>query len=129
MLFVFGIASCSAVDNRLISPGLIEPSVNDVDYGLVANKPVKLGGFMRGTKHAGYHIEYFSSLVGPQGQSVSYRRLGRCCAFRDISLPFGAGFLDKYELTYKGINKPVVIYVNLYKYEQPKAPKGFRLNK
>lgn len=82
---------------------------------------------MRGTKHAGSHRKYFASLVGPKGQLVKSRRLGRCCAFRDLSLPFGTGFLDKYELSYKGIIKPVVIYVNLYKYEQPQAPAGFKL--
>lgn len=37
--------------------------------------PVELGGFMRGTKYEGAHFEYFSSLLGPQGQKVKVEQL------------------------------------------------------
>jgi len=127
LIFVFVLASCGTVRKNHTSSILVESAVTDRDYGFVANKPIKLGGFMRGTKHSGYHREFFSKLVGPNGQRVKSRRLGRCCAFLDKSLPFGAGFLDKYELSYKGNSRPVVIYVDLYKYDQPRAPQGFRL--
>jgi len=127
LIFVSILVSCSTVQNKTSSSISIVSAVTDHDYGLVANKPIKLGGFMRGTKYAGYHREFFSKLVGPKEQRVKSRRLGRCCAFTDKSLPFGAGFLDKYELSYNGIVKPVVIYVDLYKYDQPRAPLGFTL--
>lgn len=37
------------------------------------------------------------------------------------------GFLDRYQLTYEGQKKPVIIYVNLYKFNKPLAPMGFAL--
>lgn len=81
---------------------------------------------MLGTEYEGFHYKYFQSLVGPKGQQVNAKRLGSCCGFVDSSQPFGgSGLLDKYELTFEGQKMPVVIYVNLYKHEAPKAPSGF----
>ena len=35
------------------------------------------------------------------------------------------GLLDRYEVTYPGLEKPVVLYLNYYDYERPKIPVGF----
>lgn len=86
-----------------------------------------LGGFLIGTKYQGAHNEYFAGLMGPNGEHVTVKRLGSCCSFVDLTLPLGGGLLDMYKFTYKGIKKPVVIYVNFYKFEQPLAPAGFNL--
>jgi hypothetical protein len=40
-------------------------------------------------------------------------------------MSFGGALLDRFELSYEGIEKPVIIFVDLYEYNQPKAPKGF----
>ncbi|MCG7560310.1 MULTISPECIES: hypothetical protein [Pseudoalteromonas] len=102
-------------------------TANDPEYGYTTHKPVKLGGFLRGSKYEGSHIEYFQSLTGPNGEPVQVKRLGSCCPFEDQSMPFGGGMLDKYQLSYPGQKKPVIIYVNLYQFEAPKAPQGFTL--
>lgn len=39
----------------------------------------------------------------------------------------GRGLLDVYEVTYDGLPEPVELYLNLYDYEQPRAPVGFTL--
>lgn len=102
-------------------------TATDADYGYSASKPVELGGFLTGSKYSGAHAEYFENLVGPHGEPVSVERLGSCCAFEDESLPFGGGLLDMYQLSYEGQDKPVVIYVNLYRFARPLAPVGFAL--
>lgn len=101
---------------------------SDSEYGYSPTKPIELGGFLRGTKYEGAHIEYFQSLFGPNGEQLEIKRLGSCCPFEDSSMPFGGGLLDKYELSYEGLSEPVVIHVNLYKFNKPMAPKGFTLN-
>jgi len=39
------------------------------------------------------------------------------------------GLLDKYEVKYRGIEKPVLLFLNMYDYEQPVAPMGFTVAK
>lgn len=127
LLLSLTLAACAvAPDNNQIVATEAFTST-DKAYGFSADKPVNLGGFLRGTQYEGAHIEYFDNLRGPAGQLVQAIRLGSCCPFEDSSLPFGGGLLDMYELRYDGLAKPVVIYVNLYKFEQPLAPSGFSL--
>jgi hypothetical protein len=125
-LVLVGCGSTSSQKQTSTAADLTHTS-SDPNYGYSEDQPVLLGGFLRGTKYAGAHIEYFESLLGPNGEEVSVRRLGSCCGFEDSSLPLGGGMLDQYELSYSGQEKPVVIFVNLYRFEQPKAPMGFAL--
>jgi hypothetical protein len=118
---------CNTTPNKPLSTESFQLTSQDSDYGYTSQKPIELGGFLQGTKSAGAHIEYFEGLLGPNGEEVSIQRLGRCCAFEDKTMPFGGGLLDRYQLTYKGQKKPAVIYVNLYKFNKPLAPKGFAL--
>jgi hypothetical protein len=127
VLVIFLTYGCSSTANNSQFTADLSTSSTDPQYGYIESKPVELGGFMRGTKYEGAHFEYFRSLLGPQGQKVKVERLGSCCEFEDASLPLGGGLLDRYELTYEGQKKPAVIYVNLYRFEQPKAPQGFTL--
>ncbi|WP_440906602.1 hypothetical protein ACMZOO_17920 (plasmid) [Catenovulum sp. SX2] len=127
LAFIGFLASCSSTSTQPVATGLSEMTSSDPEYGYSENKPIELGGFLRGTKYEGAHIEYFQSLLGPNGEAVQVKRLGSCCPFEDPSMPFGGGLLDQYELSYKGLPKPVVIYVNLYKFNKPIAPKGFTL--
>ncbi len=68
---------------------------------------------------------YLKALRGPDGEFVQYRRLSSCCGFKSKSAAFGEGLLDKYEVYYQGLKDPIVLYVNGYDYENPKAPFGF----
>jgi len=129
ILSILIIAGCSSTSAPKSTPISVDSTYTSSDpkYGFSEEKPIMLGGFLRGTKYEGAHYQYFNSLVGPNGQSVNVRRLGSCCGFEDASLPLGGGMLDMYELSYTGQKEPVVVYVNLYKFEMPKAPIGFKL--
>ncbi|GEK10963.1 hypothetical protein [Pseudoalteromonas peptidolytica] len=123
-LLIFG---CNTTPKESISTDSFHLTSNDPEYGYTEKKPIELGSFLRGTKSASAHIEYFDGLIGPNGEKVKVTRLGSCCAFEDKSMPFGGGLLDRYQLTYEGQEKPAIIYVNLYKFNKPLAPKGFSL--
>lgn len=118
---------CTTTVKTPLSADSFSMTSKDPAYGFSAQKPIELGGFLHGSKYEGAHMEYFQNLLGPNGEQVQARRLGSCCAFEDSSIPFGGGLLDKYELTYDGITKPLIIYVNLYKFVKPMAPQGFAL--
>ena len=95
----------------------------DATYGFTEKNPVRVG-----QKGGGPTAEkaYLNALRGPHGEVVVYKRLGSCCFFET---PNGVidnkAMLDKFELTYVGLEKPVVLYIDFYDYEQPLIPVGF----
>jgi hypothetical protein len=64
---------------------------------------------------------YLDALRGPMGEVIQYKRTG--------SLPLdkeGRTILDTYEVTYPGLEKPVIFYLDAYHFDDAlKAPKGF----
>jgi hypothetical protein len=98
----------------------------DATYGTTPEHPIKVGGgFNDGANH---EEAYLNALRGPQGQPVTWKRLGTCCPFKTPNGIVGArGLLDRVELTYKGLDEPGIIYLNLYDREKPQAPRGFTL--
>lgn len=132
LVLMLCLMACSSADEPLADkdiprykPIIFGDIATDPEYGYKPNKAIELGSFVRGDNYKGIHYLYFDSLTGPNGEKVSVRRLGTCCPFDDPSMSFGGALLDRFELSYEGIEKPVIIYVDLYKYNQPMAPKGF----
>jgi hypothetical protein len=68
--------------------------------------------------------KFIHALTGPNGEKVYAQRLGSCCMFPTKSGVFGKGLLDIWEITYDGLQKPIIIYLNGYEYDDPKCPKG-----
>lgn len=64
---------------------------------------------------------YLDALRGPGGEPLQFKRTG--------SMPLGPNdrtILDAYEVTYAGLDKPIVLYLDAYHYDDGlKAPKGF----
>ena len=67
---------------------------------------------------------YLNSLRGPKGEVIEYERRGSCCPFETGHSELGAGMLDVYELTYAGLAKPIVLYINMYDPGEPLIPQG-----
>jgi hypothetical protein len=95
-------------------------------YGYSRDNPVKVGGGVEQGRDN--QLRYLESLRGPGGEPVEHFRLGSCCPFRTENAPGGSGRLDAYEVRYPGLAKPVVLYLNLYDHEAPRAPEGFVLS-
>ncbi len=72
---------------------------------------------------------YLNALRGPNGEKVQFRRIGSCCEFESNSAAFGTGLLDQYEVYYKGLKEPLILYINSYEFEEPMAPIGFTFAK
>src|SRR5690349_16902165 len=76
----------------------------DERYAFEKSSPVQVGGgAMYGPAR---ERRYLDALRGPEGQAVRYQRIG------SMQAPDGETFLDRYELTYEGVAKPIVLYVD-----------------
>lgn len=100
----------------------------DETYGYTQDNPIMVGSdWDNAVKN---ERRFLNALLGPNGEAVTYARLGSCCHF---STPNGvinnAGLLDQYEMKIEGAAKPVVLYVNMYDNGILRAPKGFTYRK
>ena len=98
---------------------VLESISSDAHYGFDQAHPIKTG--------RGFEAEwqYLNALRGPRGEVVHYQRLGYCCAFDTDAAESGKGFLDQYALTYEGLAKPFILYLNMFEDGQRQAPAGF----
>lgn len=93
---------------------------SDETYGYSEGNPIKVGGLSPARERA-----YLDLLRGPNGEAIRYERRGSCCGFETPNGLLGGGMLDIYSVWIGDDPKPVALYINMYDYEQPKAPKGF----
>lgn len=101
-------------------------SIDDT-YGFSQSNPIHVGGgFNEGATN---QRRFLNALLGPDNELVTYHRLGSCCGFRSKNGMNGFGLLDRYEVSYPGLSKPIILYLNLYDYGILRAPKGFTFKK
>ncbi|MGC4129496.1 MAG: 2-dehydro-3-deoxyphosphooctonate aldolase [Bergeyella sp.] len=96
-------------------------SVFDDTYGYSEKNPINVG------EHSPRNsVNYLRSLRGPDGEEVSFDRVGSCCHFKTKNALFGdMGLLDKYWVTYEGKKDTVYLYLNIYDKSELGTPKGF----
>lgn len=101
-------------ERSLISKCAVE---TDAEWGYTKAKPIKVGGSP--LYGAARQRAFLQALVGPGGQPISFKRRGS----HDSGDP--RVILDLYEVTYAGLEKPIELYLDFYRWEIPRAPKGF----
>ena len=98
----------------------------DESYGYTQKNPIKVGNYAEGPAN---ERRFLDALAGPNGEKISYYRIGSCCTFKTKNSPFGGGLLDMYNVTYEGATKEIVLYINMYDTDILKVPVGFTLKK
>jgi hypothetical protein len=88
----------------------------DDSYAFAPSSPVKIGG--GSAAGPGREQQYMSALRGPAGQGLHFARLGSLMG-PDQTI------LDAYEVSYIGLPQAVRIYLDEYRTETPRAPRGF----
>jgi hypothetical protein len=101
----------------------------DEQYGIDSSKPIEIGGFLKGTGNS-WSAQYFSSLLGPDGEQTEYERIGTCCSFKVtdqeiIDQGFEHGLIDMYKVKISGNIKAIKVYVTHYSEGDIYAPYGF----
>jgi hypothetical protein len=107
------------IDSIIFNPdtgdmGVCPISIDD-SYGYTKDNPVKIGGGAFGGPAR--ERAYLDTLLGPEGQTISYERMG--------SESYEDTILDAFTITYAGLSTPIVIYIDEYSFEALKAPLGF----
>jgi len=97
---------------------------DDGSYGYKKENPIKVGG-AKSSEGPLNERRFLNALLGPNGEKISYFRRGSCCSFETPNGIMGGGLLDMYEVNYSGLEKPIVLYINMYDFGILKAPKGF----
>ena len=97
---------------------------DDGSYGYTKENPIKVGG-VKSSEGPLNERRFLNALLGPNGEKISYNRKGSCCGFETPNGLMGGGLLDMYEVTYSGLEKPIILYINMYDFGILKAPKGF----
>ncbi|MFP9100534.1 2-dehydro-3-deoxyphosphooctonate aldolase [Flavobacterium sp. RHBU_24] len=101
---------------------------SDKHYGYDQDYPVNLG-FLP-AKMGDMNVKrYFGALTGPNGEAITYTKTESCCPFPTKNDAMGAGLLDIYEVSWNGLGKPKIIYINIYEKGAVKAPAGFGIKK
>lgn len=123
------LAACSSTSSEVRRPRPSrthsqgwEPDWREMDtYGLSPENPIQIGGGPEGQE------VFLSTLRGPQGESLAWRRLGSCCVFETPNGIDGHGLLDMYEVLYEGQERSVILYLDMYDSGPVAAPTGFTL--
>lgn len=97
----------------------------DPTYGYTEGNPIMVG--KAGGSGPLNERRFLNALTGPNGEPVKYSRIGSCCHFITKNGLFdNAGLLDKYSVTYEGLEKEIVLYINMYDSDVLKIPVGFK---
>ncbi len=121
--FLLLLSSCESIPEEYM---LIPDEVSrDPTYGYAPSNPIKVGGIKHDCGPLNER-EYLLNLRNVYYERPQIQRIGRCCAF-DMPDSASRGHLDVFRLIFTSTQDSVLLYLNMYEYEQPKAPKGFRL--
>ena len=118
------------IDYQMLDQGTFAlPAVStDKTYGYDQSNPIKVGGAKESNGPLNER-RFLNALLGPNGETVTYVRKGSCCAFKSPNGFNGVGLLDRYEVTYDGLETAVILFINMYDYGELKAPVGFTYRK
>lgn len=105
---------------------VLEGQSTDDSYGYSQKNPVMVGGVLNSEGPLNER-RFLNALTGPNGEPVSYERIGSCCEFETKNSPFGSGMLDEYQVSYNGLAQPITLYINMYDSDSIKAPVGFNI--
>ncbi len=105
---------------------IISEYSTDKRYGYEKDYPINI--FYKNTKDDSINqLRFLNALAGPKGEKIFFRKLESCCPFSSAKSEMGAGFLDVYEITYVGQQRPIKLYMNIYEKGVLMVPVGFML--
>lgn len=105
----------------------IDEISSDPTYGYTQENPIMVGGGLFGG--AQNERRFLNALMGPDGEAITYSRQGSCCEFKTKNGLDGGGLLDMYIIAHRGLEKEVVLYLNMYDSDTLKIPVGFKKKK
>ncbi len=114
--------------NEILNCFVITKIANDPKYGFDSDYPVNVG-FTNVADGNANQVRFLSSLAGPNGEKLKYRIKESCCPYPTKKTEMGAGTIDIFEITWDGLKKPILMYINKYEKGQLMIPMGFSARK
>jgi hypothetical protein len=97
---------------------------NDKKYGYDKDYPINV--FYKNVAAAKENQERFlNALAGPKGEKISYIKTGICCPFPTTKSEMGVASLDVYSISWEGLKKPAILYLNSFEKGTLMVPVGF----
>lgn len=104
---------------------LIKKTTTDKTYGYEPTNAIKVGGVSDGEGPINER-RFLNALAGPNGELLSYVRLGSCCPQPSKNATFGdMAVLDNYKIWFEGRTDTLNLYINMYDSEELFIPVGF----
>lgn len=122
------------IDNEAAKPivkneaYVITEYAKDKNYGYHPDYPINIG-FMIESNEERFVKYYFNGLLGPNGESLSFKKTDNCCPFPTKNNKVGGGMLSIYEVTWEGQKKPIQLYFNIYEKGALVCPLGLTIKK
>jgi hypothetical protein len=92
------------------------PVSEEATYGVTPENPVRVGG---GDFEGALRTSaYLQNLRGPMGETITFVPRG--------SLAQAGSTLTQFQVSYTGLDQPLMLYVDHYHDAAPQAPLGFR---
>jgi hypothetical protein len=114
--------------NEALNSFVITTIAKDKKYGLDPDYPINVGftileeGLINQTR-------YLNALAGPNGEKIRYEIKKPCCPYPTKKSEIGVGLIDTYEITWDGLKKPIILYLNKYDKGELMIPLGFSIRK
>jgi hypothetical protein len=114
--------------NETLSSFIITKMAKDKKYGYNQDYPVNVGFT---SLEDGYNnqIRFLNALAGPNGEKIEFEKKDPCCPFPSKKVETGAGLIDTYQITWNGLQKPIMLYINKYEKGELMIPLGFSIRK
>ncbi|OYQ48635.1 2-dehydro-3-deoxyphosphooctonate aldolase [Flavobacterium aurantiibacter] len=120
----------NAPDLQLNSVGnfVITDISTNPKYGYDKDYPINV--FFQNTKNDTINqFRFLNALAGPKGEKIRFRKIDDCCPFPSKRNDIGVGLLNRYEITWEGQKKPIVLYLNIFAKGRIAVPVGLTLKK
>lgn len=136
VLFISCISTKSTIKN--IDDNALGPQLNDVNnyfiitkqatdkkYGYDPDYPINVG-FTDLSDGSVNQTRFLTGITGPEGQKLKFKIKEICCPYPTQKSLMGAGMIDVFEISYEGLAKPIIFYVNKYEKSELMVPVGFK---
>lgn len=111
--------------NEINNYFIITKTASDKKYGYDSDYPVNVG-FTDVADGNINEVRFLMGITGPEGQKLKFKIKEVCCPYPTKKTATGAGMLDVFEITYEGLQKPIILYVNKYEKSELMVPVGFK---
>jgi hypothetical protein len=143
VLIMLIFTSCVSIKSTIknINESAILPDINQTFQSFILNKkadnekyghhpdyPINVGFTTpeEGTKNI---TLFLNALAGMNGEKITYSKIAACCPYPTKKDVMGVALIDKYEIVYGNIKKPIVLHFNRYEKGELMIPSKFTARK